>query len=440
MTQQLDLASIKGFGREAAEGISDRLREPAWARDRRLEAWQVYEDTPLPRRTDEGWRRTDLSPLRLDSLTPYTAGDGATGALDAWLGHVPERGGLVSQRNSDELAVELDDELRQKGVVFTSLARAMQEHPDLVEPYLLIRGTLPTYNKFAALNGAFWSGGTFLYVPRGVVIKKPLVSGRTLAGDTATALPRTIVVLEPDSSVQYVDIGASETGEGQALHCGVTDIFLKDTARLHYAVVQEWGRHVWDFSIGRAHIGPGAKFTPVLASLGTRVSRVHLDALLEGPGAEAGLHGIYFGDSNQHFEFQTLQDHISPYGTSRLEFKGALKNKASAAYEGTVHVRKGAIRTTAAQENRNLLLNAGAKADSVPILEIEASDIDRCSHGATVGQVDEETLFYLMCRGLHRSEAVELLVAGFFNPVIESIPITELQEALRAKIGDKLAL
>jgi len=397
----------------------------------------------MPSRTDEGWRRTDLTPLRLSSLAPYVAasrGEQESGALREWLTAVSERAGLVSQENSDELGGELDEELRKQGVVFSSLSSALQEYPDLVEPYLLSQGLLPTYNKFAALNSAFWSAGTFLYVPRGVVVEKPLVSARTLTADGAAIMPRTIIVLEPGSHALYVDLSASETGAGQAMHCGVTDIFLKDNTQFRYAAVQEWGRNVWDFSMSRAQVGSGARFFPVLASLGARVSRVHLEAILRGAGAEAKLEGVYFGDSNQHFDYQTLQDHVSPYGTSKLVFKGVLKNKASAAYEGTVHVGRGAIRTSASQENRNLLLNPGAKADSVPILEIEASDIDRCSHGATVGQVDEESLFYLMCRGLTRSEAQELLVGGFLATVIDNVPVEGLQEHLRTKVGEKLAL
>ncbi len=443
MTQHVDQLPRTDFSQEAAEAISRAANEPSWARERRMEAWRVYEDTPMPSRTDEGWRRTDLAPLQLSSLAPYVAASHReleSGALREWLAAVSERAGLVLQGNSEELSGELDGELRNQGVVFTSLSRALQEHPDLVEPYLLSHGLLPTYNKFAALNSAFWSAGTFLYVPRGVVVEKPLLSARTLTADGAVIMPRTIIVLEPGSSALYVDLSASETHERQAMHCGVTDIFLKDNTEFRYAAVQEWGRNVWDFSMSRAQIGSGAKFSPVLASLGARVSRVHLEAILDGAGAEAKLEGVYFGDSNQHFDYQTLQDHVSPYGASKLVFKGALKNKASAAYEGTVHVGKGAIRTSASQENRNLLLNPGAKADSIPILEIEASDIDRCSHGATVGQVDEESLFYLMCRGLTRSEAKELLVGGFFAPVIDSVPVEGLQQRLRMKVGEKLAL
>ena len=441
MTQKLEQTAQKGFGRSVAEAISESVGEPGWARERRLEAWRVYEDTPMPARTDEAWRRTDLSPLRLEALAPYVPStEGLPDLLKERLAAVPDRAGFVAQVNSQSTNTEVCADWQPRGVIFTSLERALREYPELVEPYLLEQGLLPNYNKFAALNGAFWSGGAFLYVPKNLVIDTPFLSARTLIAQGGAVIPRTIIVVESGSSIVYVDQSASESREGQALHCGVTDIFLKENAELRYASVQEWGRDLWDFSLTRANLGAGARFFPVLVNLGAQVSRLHLEAIMAGRGAEARLQGVYFGGSDQHFDFRTLQDHVSPFGTSDLKFKGALKNKASAAYEGTVHVAKGAIRTSANQENRNLLLNPGAKADSVPILEIEASDIDKCSHGATVGQVDESQLFYLMSRGLSRKEAEELAVAGFFDPIIDAIPLQSLQDRLRAVVGEKLAL
>ncbi|HLA82806.1 MAG TPA: Fe-S cluster assembly protein SufD, partial [Thermoleophilia bacterium] len=211
MTQKLDLSAVKGFGRSVAEAISEGLGEPGWARERRLEAWRVYEDTPMPTRTDEAWRRTDLSPLHLESYASYLPEDPGADLpelLRSRLGQAPERVGLVAQVNSREAVVELSDELRRKGVVFTSLERALRENPELVEPYLLEQGLLPNYNKFAALNGAFWSGGTFLYVPKNLVIEAPFMSARTLVAQGGAVIPRTIIVVDGGSSIVYVDQSA----------------------------------------------------------------------------------------------------------------------------------------------------------------------------------------------------------------------------------------
>ena len=441
MTLNLERTDLAGFSQEAAEAISERIGEPGWAQAHRMEAWRVYNDTPLPARTDEQWRRTDLSALRLDAFRSYLGGPTvlpkpALSLLEA----APERAGLVAQAQSENVAIETSDELRRKGVVFTSLERAMQEHPELVEPYLLAQGILPSFNKFAALNGAFWSGGVFLYVPRGVVVEQPFLSMRWLDAPVATGiLPRTLIVLEPGSSILYVDQSASETHEGSALHCGITEVFLKEAAALHYIGVQEWGGDLWDFSMMRAVQQQHSRFRALTVSLGGLVSRVHLEAALEGQGAEAQLRGVYIGDGRQHFEFRTLQDHRAPHTTSDLLFKGALRDRANAAYEGTVRMQPGAARSSANQANRNLLLNKGAKADSVPVLEILANDVERCSHGATVGQVDEDQLLYLTSRGLSQAEAHELIVAGFVEPILDQIPLEQLQTRLKATVGKKLA-
>lgn len=427
MTQQL--TQTQTFNRETAEAIARETGEPEWARERRLESWRVYEDTPMPSRNDEDWRRTDVSGLKLDAFRPHPSGEGAAPLQATDLGGTPR---MVCA------------EAQAKGIIFTSLDEALREHPQLVEPYLLKQGVLPTYNKFAALNGAFWQRGTFLYVPRGVSFEMPFVSPRTV-GPGAAAVPRTLIVVEPGATATYLEWQESEdAGEAPALqgalHCGVTDIVLKEDAELRYLVGQEWGRGVWDFSITRALLGANSRFRSFTAGLGAKSSRVHLEAILEGNAADAVLKGIYCGDSRQHFEYRTLQYHSAPHTRSDLLYKGALKDRAGAAYIGTVRVGPGGTQSSSNQANHNLLLNSGAKADSIPVLEILAKDIDRCSHGATVGQVDENMLFYLMCRGLSRAEAYELIVAGFFQTIISSFPIPELQERIWNSLGRKLAL
>lgn len=419
MTQ---LTETQAFSREAAEAIARETGEPAWARERRIESWRVYEDTPMPTRNDEDWRRTDISGLKLDTFRP-TKGEGISPLRSTDLGGTPS---MVCA------------EAQAKGIIFTSLEQALREHPQLVEPYLLKQGVLPTYNKFAALNGAFWQGGTFLYVPRGVGFEMPFVSPRTVGSGTA-ALPRTLIVLEHGATATYLEWQESE-GQEPALHCGVTDIILKEDAELRYVVSQDWGRGVWDFSIIRAALGANSRFRSFTAGLGAKSSRVHLDAILEGNAAEAELKGIYCGDSRQHFEYRTLQDHSGPHTRSDLLYKGALKDKAGAAYIGTVRVGPGGIQSSSNQANHNLLLNSGVKADSIPVLEILAKDINRCSHGATAGQVDENMLFYLMCRGLSRADAYELIVAGFFQTIMSSFPIPELQDRIWESLSRKLAL
>jgi len=340
-------------------------------------------------------------------------------------------------------------EAQSQGVIFPTLEGALRDHPDILEPYLLKRGVLPNQGKFAALNAAFWQGGTLLYVPRGVPATLPFLVNRTLTEQNTALLPRTVIILEPGSSATYVevqgDVGQAfpeprrRTPAQGGLHCGATDIFVNEDAELRYVVVQDWGESVWDFSMTRAEIGANARLRSLAIGLGAKSSRVHFDAILQGNAADAELRGVYCGNARQHFEYRTLQDHFGPHSRSDLLYKGALKDKASAAYVGTVRVEESGTRTSSSQANHNLLLNSGAKADSIPVLEILAKDIDRCSHGATAGQVDENQLFYLMSRGLNRAESHELIVAGFFEPVLNLLPIKELQDKVWESLTRKLA-
>jgi len=421
VTQQLE--ATLAFTREAAEAIARETGEPEWAQERRIESWRVFEDTPMPSRTDEDWRRTDISGLKLDAFHPMTQGEGTSPLRATDLAGTPTM---------------LCAEAREQGVLWTTLAQAMRSYPDLVERYLLRQGVLPTYNKFAALNGAFWQDGTFLYVPRGVAIKMPFLSLRSVSPGGAS-IPRTIIVLEAGASATYLEWQESAGGEA-GLHCGVTDLLLQEGAELRYLVAQEWGRGVWDFSITRATLGADSRLRTFGIGLGAKSSRVHLDAILEGNAADAVLRGVYCGDSRQHFEYRTLQDHAGPHTRSDLLYKGALKDRANAAYTGTVKVEPDGLHSSSNQTNHNLLLNSGAKADSIPILEILAKDIDRCSHGATAGQVDESQLFYLMSRGLSRAEAYELIVVGFFESIVSALPVPELQQRVWESLSRKLAL
>ena len=439
MTQKTDLA-LQGFVSETAERLSQAMDEPDWAQERRLEALRVYNDTPLPARTDEGWRRTDFSPLQLDTLHPSWGSDALETPEEGkpWLEAIPTLGALAVQRNAQAEVLECSDELG-KGVLVTTLGQALREHGELVKPYLGLKGTLPTYHKFAALNSAFWSGGLFIYVPANVNVAAPIVNLRWL-DEQGAMLPRTLVVLERGASLTFMEGGLSTERQEQCLNCSVTDFFVQDGAQLNYLGLQQWSSNVWDISTTRTSLGRDSRLNAFSASFGGAVTRAHFDALLEGTGSEADMQGFYIGTARQHFDFRTLQDHTGQHSRSNLLYKGALRDRSGAAYEGTVRVRRGATSANANQQNHNLILSKGARADSVPVLEIEASDVDKCSHGATAGQVDDAQLFYLMSRGLSHDEAHQLIVAAFFEPLLRKLPIPAVREHLTSLVVQKLAL
>ena len=203
--------------------------------------------------------------------------------------------------------------------------------------------------------------------------------------------------------------------------------------------MQHWGASVYDFHTERVLLGRDSTVILQTVELGSRLSKGRVEAILEGDGATAKLLGLYVEDGNQHLDRYTLQDHRAASGTSDLLFKGVLTDKARSVFSGLIRVSPEGKRTAAYQQNRNLLLLATARADSIPNLEIGCNDIVGCSHGATVGKVDEEQLFYLMCRGLSRLDATHLIVEGFVDPLIEQVPIAGLREALRREVAARVS-
>jgi Fe-S cluster assembly protein SufD len=227
--------------------------------------------------------------------------------------------------------------------------------------------------------------------------------------------------------------------EDQSLITGAVEIIARQDARVRFVELQGWGKSAYNFSTIRARLDRGAEFTAALVGLGGRLTKTRLEVQLAGEGASAELLGLSYGNDRQHFDYITLQEHMAPRTVSDLLFKAALADAASEVWTGTVRIEKGGSGSEANQTSRNLLLSSGAKAAPIPILEIEAYDILRCSHGASAGPIDEEQLFYLESRGIPRSEAERLLVDAFFRQVIDRLPGDHIREhaerALAAKIG-----
>jgi len=397
-----------GLSREAVEGISERLNEPAWMRERRLEAWSLYEAMPLPDSKAEAWRRTDISGLKLDDIAPQLNG------------HAPSREGKASD-----------------GVLFMGLAEAVREAPDLIREHLhsLVR---PDELKFRALAAAFRFHGTFLYVPPRVEVAVPLF-GATRLDQAGTGLfPHTLVIADEGSKVTLIDRFASAAMERQTLVSGAAEIFVRDGAQVRYVAVQEWGSNVWDFGVVRAHLGRDANLASLIVAFGGSLTKTDIESQLAGPGASSEMLGLYFGEGTQHFDFHTLQEHLAPHTMSDLLYKGAVKDRARSVFSGLIRVHPGAQKTNAFQVNRNLILNAGAKSDSIPNLEIMANDL-RCTHGSATGRLNEEHLFYLMSRGLTRRQATQMVVDGFFAEVLDRVPLPDLAEQMQQEIARKIA-
>jgi Fe-S cluster assembly protein SufD len=433
----------QGFTRQAMEELSARQDEPQWLLQKRYQAWSHYQELEAP-----SWRRTDISKLKWDELTPYAPPQAPATDLAALppklhkaLAVYGRRAGLVLQRDSAQVYRELADEVKAQGVILTDLDTAAREHPELIQRYFMDAALLASSDKYTALHGAFWSGGVFLYVPKNVDVALPIVSVLWMEMPRLAVFPPTLLVAEAGSRVTLVSELLSMGCEAcpDTYHGGVTELHLGPDADVRYINVQDLGRHIYDLRSQTAQMERDSRLDWLTVNLGGRVSRSSQHTLMQQPGGEALVTGLYLPDGKQHIAFDTLQDHIAGNCTSNLLYQGALLGKSRAVYEGAIRAWPGAQKTNAYQSNRNLILSPTARADSLPKLEIEANDL-RCTHGSTISQVDEDHVFYLMSRGIPRPEAVRLIVEGFFQPVLDRLPesLAGLRQRLTETIAAKL--
>lgn len=416
--------------------------EPQWLQARREEAWAIYEGTPMPTTALEEWRYTDLKRvLDLDALSLGTADVEAPSEypqpLQQAMDDDREAAGHLVLINGRVVHTDIRDDLKASGVALLSLRDAVTEHPELLQQYLATEAVPASEGKFAALNAALWSDGVFLHVPKGVRLEQPIRVTRWFDQPGAAFFSRTLIVAEPTSQVSYVDEILSADFEAQVLTSSAVEVITKDGAQVQYVAVQRMGRGAFYQSQQRTLAYRDSTLDTLNVNLGASISRVDLNARLLGPGANSDMLGLYFGDDDQHFDHNTSQDHVAPHARSDLLYKGALDDHSRAVFRGIIRVAPGAQHTDAYQTNRNMLLADEARADSLPNLEIEADDV-KCSHGATVGQLDEESLFYLMSRGLPRERAERLVVLGFLGEVLSRLPLGGVVEKVTRAIELKL--
>jgi Fe-S cluster assembly protein SufD len=439
MTQELALVRERfdpGLGREAVERLSDLRQEPAWLRERRRQAWDIYERLPTPTTQERAWKYTDITRLDFDRFSAY-AGAGESPALPTGATVSEEaQAGVLTQQNSQSVGV--DRRVADNGVSFCSLDEAVERYPELLREHFMTRCVPVDTDKLTALHAAFWSGGVFLHVPRGVEVTLPFRSLVSASTPGLAVFPHVLLIAEPESRVSLVDEYESPSREGLALCNAVTELVIGDGAEVRYVNVQRWDMGTYYFGTQRALLGRDAGLRYATVGLGARLSKLRTEAILEGAGSHSEMLGLFLGERGQKFDTITLQDHRGPKTTSDLLYKAALKDAAQSVYYGRVRVGPEAHGSDANQENRNLLLSERAKADSDPVLEILTSEVARCGHGATVGPVDEEQLFYLQCRGLPRDRAERLLVAAFFASVVQRIPVVQVRSALDRALQQRL--
>ncbi|MCP4189983.1 MAG: Fe-S cluster assembly protein SufD [Planctomycetaceae bacterium] len=424
-----------GFTQEAFDAFLQSRNEPGWLSDLRREAWQTYCEKEVPSRNEEEWMRTDI---RLFKLAKYgIPGEGtATEAAPSLLDQGIEVGGSTSTVNGVPIAGSQRTELAEQGVIFGNLTDLIQDHGDLIRQHLFQRAVDPHQDKFSALHAACWTSGSFLYVPRGVVVKQPFHSLSSINGQ-GVDLGHTLVVVEDGAEVTFLNEMRCSNETDSGLHCGATELIVGSNAMLRFVNLQDWSQNVWHFAHQSATVDRDASLQWTVGALGSRLAKVNQNVALTGLGAECQVNGVMFTEGKQHLSYHTMQHHVAPHCRSDFLYKAALQDTSRTVWRGMIKVDEKAQKTDGYQRNDNLLLSGRARADAIPGLEIEADDV-RCTHGATTGRVDEELIFYAQARGYTRREAVRLIVTGFFQQVFDRITIDSVRDALGHAIARRV--
>ncbi len=420
---------IPGF-----ENVVAEAGEASLLSAKRDEAFALYADTPSPVVRDDEWRRTDpaLFPFeqfkRLPALRAETAFRD-----DQW----DDQFDVVVAINDQSFSIRDRSGVTKNGVcAVMSLSEAAEKRPELINEYLQGAALPNKPRKFELLNGAFWNVGLVIHVPAKSVVPKGILLRYDHSAKSAALVPRLLVVAEDQSEVKIVEHFMSP--DAVPFMClGAREFYAGSGANLKLVSVQEWGNATYHIGEDWARVGRDGRIDWVTLTLGGKVSKMMVGSDVCEPNANAYLSGVFFADGDQHFDQRTLQLHSAPDTYSNLLYKGAVKDSGHSVYQGIINAKPGAIRVDAYQINNNLILNEGARADSLPGLEIDADDL-KCSHGATMGSLDPDQIFYLRSRGLPEVEARRLVVGGFFEEVIAKVPYAFVQDRLREHIERKM--
>ena len=381
-------------------------------------ALERYLELPVPATNEEAWRFTDLRGFDPDSFEQDV--EAAPGGAER-LVELDAAGMAVVTEGGIEI------EHAPEGIRFEALS---EDDPRL---YSLVGWN----EKFAAHNAAVWKHGLLVQVPKGVELDRPLYVRIASSVEGSALHWRLLVVAEEQSRFSLIEEYSSARADVSAYSNAVAELFVGPAAKLEYVSIQNLSRETWHFATHHARVERDAELDWVAGGFGSKKGKIRIQNDLNGPGATSRVTGAYFADGSQHLDYDTFQEHIAPSTESDFAFKGALREHAHAVWRGMIRVEEDAQKTNAYQENRNLLLSDSAHADSIPGLEILANDV-RCTHGATIGRVNREELFYLMTRGLSRPEAERLIVRGFFQDILDRIDLEPVRDALGAALEARI--
>jgi Fe-S cluster assembly protein SufD len=417
-----------GAGHGPGQRTLAQLREAALAH---------FYTSELPVWRRSGFWTTSLQTLDLDVLDAAAPGEGVPEVVARTL---PERAraGRIVQNGGTVVHVELDPALAERGVILCSLQDAFRDHGELVAEHYSRRLTIDRH-KLEAANAAFWTGGAFLYVPPGIVVEDPFEIVYAIDRPGIAQYGRTLVVGDTTSEFRVHEYDLAEDFDGQALHAGAFELYLRDGARCRLAQVQDWGAgEVYDVSTRFVGVGRDAYCHWLPSLLGGHLVRQHLELAVSEPGGDMAFRGLFFTESDEHLDAFAVDLHETGPSGGDVHWRGAATGSSRASFEGLIQIDPGAQQTHTYLQIHTMMLSPKARLDAIPSVLVSADDVS-ASHGGTVGELDEAAIFYMQSRGLDRAAAVRLLVEGFFEPVLAQLADEPLEELIRTKLTAKLA-
>ncbi|MBS3105926.1 Fe-S cluster assembly protein SufD [Candidatus Woesearchaeota archaeon] len=378
--------------------------QSTFAANRKEEALAKFESIPMPKEKDEEWRYTNIGKLKIEEFD-------------------------LNQPKTNIETTALSQYLAEKGAILTDINTALDKYPAALNYFF--RNAKVGNDKFAALNASHFNHGIFLYIPKNIEIEEPIRVKFETGGQSS--IIHNIIVVESNSKIDFIEeYSNKETGQEQLNSC-ITEVYSNNGSKINFYHINSWTKNVYNFTNIIGTLERNSAISWVSGCFGGKLNRLVIDTIFSGQGSQANNLGIFLGKGKEHIDFTTNMHHNTENTTNDVLVDGMLRDESSSVYRGLIKIPKEGQKTNSYLANHILKLGEKTLANSIPSLKIDANDV-KASHGATVGQIDEEHLFYLMSRGLSRDEAERLIIEGFFEPVIQKIPLEELRERIRGMV------
>lgn len=420
----------KGLTKEIVTQISREKNEPDWMTNFRLKSLEIYNNMDIP-----NWG-PDISGLDIENIVTYVRPN--TDMKYSWE-DVPEDikntftslgipkaehaslAGVGAQYDSEVVYHSIKEELVKQGVIYTDMESAVREYEDVVKKYFM-KCVPPNDHKFAALHGAVWSGGSFVYIPKGISVEIPLQSYFRLNAPGAGQFEHTLIIVEEGAFLHFIEGCSAPKYSVNNLHAGCVELFVKENARLRYSTIENWSKNMYNLNTKRAIVEKDGIIEWVSGSFGSRVSMLYPMSILKGERARAEFTGVTFAGEGQNLDTGAKIIHAAPYTTSTINSKSISKDGGSAIYRGTLKIAPNAFHSKATISCESLMLDNKSKSDTIPVLDINNDEVD-IGHEAKIGRISDEAIFYLMSRGVDEVEARGMIVRGFVEPIAKELPL-----------------